>query len=298
LNLCGVLWRGAVNGKSNHPETGCFTAYFGINNSHNARQASSTSYNFNSNCKYVTMPIEAAATRTPQINRRAGPNIQLNVSANLDPAVQAFCEDSQHPVLLRELATQGDVRRYRKGSIIINEGDFGDTLFIILNGQVKSYSVDLNDKEITFGVFGAGEYIGEMALDGAPRSSSVITLQATACAVITRARLLAYIAQRPEFALEMLAKVIRRLRATTQNARNLAFIDVYGRLTQCLHGLAKPQVDGTQRVEERITHAEIASRAGCSREMVSRILKDLETGGYLRMDARRIVLLKKLPLRW
>ena len=65
------------------------------------------------------------------------------------------------------------------------------------------------------------------------------------------------------------------LRLTTTSARNLAFIDVYGRLTSVLLALAKPQEDGTLRLEERITHHEIASRAGCSREMVSRILKDL-----------------------
>ena len=216
----------------------------------------------------------------------------------LDPALQAFVSDERQPRLLRELASQGDVRRYRKSSILIQEGDVGDTMFIILGGQVKTYSVDANDKEITFGVFGPGEYFGEMALDGGPRSANVVTLQATTCAVVSRARLLAFIAMRPEFALELLAKVIRRLRLTTTNARNLAFIDVYGRLTQCLHELAKPQSDGTQRIEERITHQEIASRAGCSREMVSRILKDLENGGYLRVDQRRIVLVKKLPLRW
>lgn len=215
-----------------------------------------------------------------------------------DPLLKAFCSDARHPALLRELAAQGELRRYRKGTIVIAEGDVGDTLFIILAGQVKAYSVDHNDREITYGVFGAGEYTGEMALDGAPRSANVITMEATTCAVITRARLLAFIALQPEFALELLAKVIRRLRATTLNARNLAFIDVYGRLTQCLHELAKPQPDGTHRIEERLTHQEIASRVGCSREMVSRITKDLETGGYLRLDARRIVLLKKLPLRW
>ncbi len=221
-----------------------------------------------------------------------------SATASLDPLASAFAEDESHPVLLRELAALGDVRRYRKGSILIQEGDVGDMLFIILSGQVKTYSVDTNDKEITYGVFGPGEYFGEMALDGGPRSASVVTQQATTCAVVTRARLLAFIAMRPEFALELLAKVIRRLRVTTLNARNLAFIDVYGRLTQCLHALATPQADGTQRIEERITHQEIASRAGCSREMVSRILKDLENGGYLRVDARRIVLVKKLPLRW
>ncbi len=215
-----------------------------------------------------------------------------------DPSIQAFCTDERHPVLLRELAAQGDLRRYRKGTIILAEGDAGDTVFIILAGQVKAYSLDERDKQITYGVFGEGEYFGEMSLDGLARSSSVISVQATTCAVITRARLLAFIAMRPEFALELLAKVIRRLRATTQNAKNLAFIDVYGRITNCLYGMATPLPDGTQRIEERLTHEEIASRVGCSREMVSRIMKDLERGGYLRKQAQRIELVKKLPLRW
>ena len=153
-------------------------------------------------------------------------------------------------------------------------------------------------ERVTFGVFSEGEYFGEMALDGEARSADVITLQSTTCAVITRARLLAFIALRPEFALQLLAKVIRRLRATTLNTKNLAFIDVYGRLTQYLYSLARPHDDGSQRIEDRLTHAELASRVGCSREMVSRILKDLETGGYLQVAERRIVLLKKLPLRW
>ena len=216
----------------------------------------------------------------------------------LDLAAQTFTTDERHPALLRELAAQGDVRRYRKGTIILAEGDAGDTVFIILAGQVKSYSLDDRDKQITYGVFGQGEYFGEMSLDGETRSSSIIAVQASTCAVITRARLLAFIAMRPEFALALLAKVIRRLRATTLNAKNLAFIDVYGRITNCLYALATPLPGGTQRIEERLTHEEIASRVGCSREMVSRILKDLERGGYLRKQDQRIELMRKLPLRW
>lgn len=215
-----------------------------------------------------------------------------------DPAAQAFCADERFPPLLRELAAQGDVRRYRKGTIILAEGDAGDTVFIILAGQVKSYSLDDRDKQITYGVFGQGEYFGEMSLDGGTRSSCIAAVQATSCSVVTRARLLAFIAMRPEFALEILAKVIRRLRATTLNAKNLAFIDVYGRITNCLYSLATPLPDGTQRIQERLTHEEIASRVGCSREMVSRIMKDLERGGYLRKQDQRIELMKKLPLRW
>lgn len=209
-----------------------------------------------------------------------------------------FTADTSITAGVRALAAHGAVRRYRKGSILIHEGDTGDTVFILLSGRVKVYCTDANDKEITFGLFGPGEYFGEMALDGGPRSASVITQQACVCAVVSRASLLAFITQRPEFALELLAKVIQRLRMATRDARSLAFIDVYGRLTQCLQDLAVPQADGTRRIPDRITHQEIASRVGCSREMVSRILKDLQSGAYLRMDERRIVLVAKLPQRW
>jgi CRP/FNR family cyclic AMP-dependent transcriptional regulator len=217
---------------------------------------------------------------------------------DLADIARSFATDEQHPALLRELAAQGELRRYRKGTILIHEADVGDTLFIVLVGQVKVFCTDAKDKEITFGVLGAGEYFGEMALDGGPRSASVITQQPSVCALITRTTLLAFIARRPEFALELLSTVIRRVRLATTSARNLAFVDVYGRLTECLQGLATPQTDGTLRIEERITHQEIASRVGCSREMVSRILKDLENGAYLHIQDRRIVLAKKLPQRW
>lgn len=216
----------------------------------------------------------------------------------LTTLTQRFCDDPTHPPLAREMVSMGEVRRYRKGTILIHEADAGDTLFVVVDGRVKVYCTDDNDKEITFGVIGPGDYFGEMALDGGPRAASVVTLESSVCALLTRNTLLSFIARRPEFALDLLSKVIRRARMATNSARNLAFVDVYGRLSQCLQGLATPQEDGTQRITERLTHQEIASRTGCSREMVSRILKDLENGGYVRMENRRIVLMQTLPARW
>jgi len=209
-----------------------------------------------------------------------------------------FATGADVPASVRLLARRGDLRRYRKGSILIHEADTGDTMFILLSGQVKVYCTDSNDREITFGVFGPGEYFGEMALDGGPRSASVITLQPCSCSVVTRAELLAFIVQRPEFFFELLSRVIQRLRLATRDARSLAFTDVYGRLAQCLHDMSTAQPDGSRRIAERITHQELASRVGCSREMVSRILKDLEHGGYVRVVDRRISLVRPLPKRW
>jgi len=199
---------------------------------------------------------------------------------------------------LLALVALGETRRYRKGTLLIQEGDFGDTIFIILSGRMRVFSSGDNDREITYGVYGSGEYIGEMSLDGGPRSASVITVEACTCAVVSRRTLERFIAERPEFAFELLGKVIRRVRVATLNARQLALNDVYGRLKLLLVSLAVLQADGTQRVAERLTHQEMANRLGCSREMVIRLMKDLERGGYVAVQDSRIVLLKALPQRW
>jgi CRP/FNR family cyclic AMP-dependent transcriptional regulator len=199
---------------------------------------------------------------------------------------------------LLQLAERGQQRRYRKGVVIISEGDTSNSLFVILSGRVKAYSVDDRDREITYGISGAGDTVGEMSLDGGPRSANVITLEPTVCAVVTREALLEHIKVHPEFALELLEKVIARARMATRNARNMALLDVYGRVVQLLESLAEEQPDGTRVVAERLTHAEIANRVGCSREMVSRLLKDLKKGSYLSAEDRGWRLAKVLPPHW
>jgi CRP/FNR family cyclic AMP-dependent transcriptional regulator len=199
---------------------------------------------------------------------------------------------------LRALAEHGELRRYRKGTLLIEEGDRGDSLYLVVSGRVRAYSLGSNDREITFGVYGPGEYVGEMSLDGGPRSASVITIEPTTCAVITRHTLRSHICDYPDFALELIARVIRRARLATNNARSMALLDVYGRVTALLEELAVPRPDGTRVIEERLTHAAIASRVGCSREMVSRLMKDLEIGGHLVTEGQQLVLRSRLPPRW
>ena len=98
---------------------------------------------------------------------------------------------------LRLLAERAELRRYRKGMLLIEEGDRGDTLYIILVGSLRAFAIGERDREITYGVYGPGEYIGEMSLDGGPRSASVIALEPSVCAVVTQTTLLAFIAERP-----------------------------------------------------------------------------------------------------
>jgi CRP/FNR family cyclic AMP-dependent transcriptional regulator len=202
---------------------------------------------------------------------------------------------------LRALAERGVVRRYRRGTIVIDEGDTGDTLFVVLTGRLRVFSSGgdgARDREVTFNVHGPGECVGEMSLDGGPRSASVITVEPSTCSVITRATLREQIARDPDLALLLISRVIRRARLATESARGMATLDVYGRLVRRLEALAVDDGTGRRRVPERTTHAMLASEIGCSREMVSRLLKDLTGGGYVGVEDRRLVLLRALPRSW
>ena len=200
---------------------------------------------------------------------------------------------------LCELAARGVSHHYKTGRLLIEEGDAGDTLYIVLKGRLRVFSAHAdNGREITYGTYGPGEYVGEMSLDGAPRSASVETLAPTTCAVVARSTLQAFIAERPDFAFELLAKVIRRARAATLTARQLALNDAYGNLKAWLEAEAVQQADGTRWIAERPTHRELAHRIGRSREMVSRLLKDLETGGYVGVEGAGLRLARDLPARW
>lgn len=200
---------------------------------------------------------------------------------------------------VRALAQRGELCRFAKGAVLIQEGAVGDTIYIVLDGKVRSYGSHMaNEREITYGTYGPGEYVGEMGLDGLPRSASVMALEPTVCSMVTRRTLEAHLSEQPAFAFELLAKVIRRARAATLSAKGMALNDVYGRLKHLLETTAVAQPDGTRRLAERVTHLELANRVGCSREMITRQLNDLQQGGYVSAGRGELVLLKALPPRW
>lgn len=204
---------------------------------------------------------------------------------------------------LRSLAIRGVVCTHPKKAILINEGEEGDSLWVLLKGSVKAFAVDENGREIIYGKIEAGDYFGEMSLDGGPRSASVMTLEPCTCAVLTRAAVSEHLAVEPEFAINLLVQVIRRARAATEAARSMALLGVFSRVAAALEAEVEALRDQPERatfpiVLEPITHQDIASRVGASREMISRLLKDLEKGGYIEMGTKRITLLKVLPSRW
>jgi len=203
------------------------------------------------------------------------------------------------PPTLQPLAARGQLKRFRKGMVIIHEGTSGDEVYFLLEGRVRAFSTDAGGREISFAIDSVGEYFGEMALDGGPRSASVEALETTVCAVVTRQTVWEHVGSDAAFARSLIERLIGRARWTTERARELALYDVYGRLRRLLEGLAGPAAeDGSRAIVERLTHQAIASRLGSSREMVSRLLKDLERGGYVRTARASVTLLKALPEGW
>ena len=202
------------------------------------------------------------------------------------------------PEPLRALARRGERLRFPKGAQLIREGEHGSSLFIVLAGRVRAFGSGDNGREITYGVYGPGEYLGEMSLDGGLRSASVETLEPTECAMVSREALERHIAEHPAVALDLLARVIARARAATISAKQLAVHDVYGRLRLLFEKLSVPRGDGTWLIAPRMTQQAMADRLGCSREMVSRLLRDLRQGGLVESTPAGWVIHKKLPEHW
>jgi CRP/FNR family cyclic AMP-dependent transcriptional regulator len=199
--------------------------------------------------------------------------------------------------VLQVVVARGMVRQYPANAVLVNEDDLGDSLYVILRGRVKAYGVGDDGREVVYGTQGPGEYFGEMTLDGGPRSASVVTLEPTQCAVVPGPALRELLATHPPFAMHLVRKLIRLARASTEQVKSLALEDVYTRVARLLRRLAREE-DGVPVVPEKLTQQDIADRVGASREMVSRVFKQLADGGYTGLRGGRIALLKKLPARW
>lgn len=196
--------------------------------------------------------------------------------------------------LLRDLAERGRVTSFGKGDVLIREGDRGDTMLVILSGRVKIFSSNSDGKEVIYNIYGVGETIGEMALDHGTRSASVLAMEETTCSIINHDELRRYIAANPDFAMQLIAKLISRTRVAVESLRQMALMDVHGRLIKLLTSLT-PDHKGVGNVTERLSQQELADRVGASRDMVSRILHNLEEEGYVEIRSRQIEVLRPLP---
>jgi len=198
---------------------------------------------------------------------------------------------------LGELSAQGVIKTYPKNSVIVSEGDETDSLYIIIGGRVKFYVSDEDGKEVVLGTQGHGEYFGEIALDGGPRSASVMTLEPSRFAVIPKDKVRGFLRTHPDFAIDIIEKLSGRTRALTENVKSLALMDVYGRVARLLLELAVDE-DGQLVIDEKLTQQDIAGRGGASRVMISKISKAPSADGYTSADQKRITINKAPPRHW
>lgn len=190
------------------------------------------------------------------------------------------------------------IKTYPKNTVIISEGDTSDSLYGVLSGKVKVYLSDDEGKEIIINMLGAGDYFGELALiDEAPRSASVMTTEECKLAVLSKSAFESVMESHPQIAIRVISGLVKRLRNLTENVKSLALMDVYGRVARTLLELAEDQ-DGRKVILQKLTQRDIASMVGASREMVSRILKDLTIGGYITIQNKTITINEKLPPGW
>ena len=203
--------------------------------------------------------------------------------------------------LLAEIAAGSAVRRFPAHAVLITEGDGADTLFVIVSGRVKVYAANDAGREVILNSHGPGEVVGELALDGGPRSASVMTTEPTTCAVVAGARLREFIVDHPDFALYLIHHLIARVRGLTGSVKSLALDDVYVRVVGLLQRLAPPPGDdpaAPRVLPGKLTQQDIGDYVGASREMVSRVFKELTRGGYVAVEGGRISLLKTPPSAW
>lgn len=212
--------------------------------------------------------------------------------------MQRSTENPLPTELLAQVAAQGKLQLFSAGALLVREGTPGDCLFILTSGSLKVFTSGPNDREFVFNVLGPGELLGEMVLDGGPRTASVQALTDSECVVIERCNLASFLEVHPRVAEHLLLTLIGRLRRASLQIHQLVLNDVYERTVLVLR--AEALVERNRRyLPAWLTQKEIAARVGATREMVGKILRDLQRGGFLvRDDRRRMLIKKEFPKRW
>jgi CRP/FNR family cyclic AMP-dependent transcriptional regulator len=201
--------------------------------------------------------------------------------------------------VLGQLAASAVRKSFPKNTVIIHEGDDAGPLFIVLSGRVRAYLGNEAGKEVTLSLQGPSSCFGELSLlDDQPRSASVMTMEPTICALISKPSFIAWLNGHPATAgLGLMRGLTRRIRQLTENVRGLALTDVYGRLVKLLLDMAVEE-NGEWVIHSRLSQQELANLVGCSREMISKLMKDLANGGYLSTEGKDLRIHRPFPPAW
>ncbi len=207
------------------------------------------------------------------------------------PLFSSFPEDQ-----LRMLAAVVTRRTATRSTTVMAGGDATDSLYIVLSGRLKVMMSDAEGKEVILSILGPGEFFGEMGLiDDSPRSASVVAIESCELLSIAKRDFKKCLAENFEMAMAVMRSLVRRLREADRKIGSLALLDVYGRVARLLLDMSET-VDGEKVVTKRLPKQDIAKMIGASREMVSRVMKDLQMGGYIEVRGSNIVLRDSIVL--
>ena len=185
---------------------------------------------------------------------------------------------------LDKLSKVAGRKRVARGAFIVRAGDSTDSLYILLSGRAKVTNFDEEGREIILAWLGPGEFFGEMGLvDGSPRSASVMAVEPCELLNISSDAFTRCMQDNFEVAQKLMQILVRRLREADRKIESLALLDVYGRVARLLLELSVDE-NGKKVVKKKMSKQDMARMIGASREMVSKVMRDLEVGGYIVCD--------------
>jgi CRP-like cAMP-binding protein len=202
---------------------------------------------------------------------------------------------------LEELARNVTERSYRKGHIIVNQGDPGDSLFVVSGGLIKVFVTSETGDEMVLVTLRPPDVFGEVAvLDEGPRSASAQALEPSTVLILARSKLLELIHNRPELTEVLLRSLGGLVRRLTEQAADLVFLDLHGRVAKLLLNLAEERgvgEEGQVVLDLHMTQSDVAGMVGGSRQSVNQILHHFQRRGFVELDGRAIVMKDLAALR-
>lgn len=174
-------------------------------------------------------------------------------------------------------------RRFKRGEAVVEQGKKSNALFILLNGRARVMTTDGRGREVILATLRPGDHIGEMSLiDNEPHSATVRAEVQTDVLMLGRNEFARCLPENTSMAYAIMHGLVQRLRHADRKIESLALMDVYGRVARALLEFAVDDGQGgTPVIREKISRQDIAKMVGASREMVSRVMKDLEERGYI-----------------
>ena len=168
-------------------------------------------------------------------------------------------------------------RRFKRGEALVEQGQKSNALFILLTGRARVMTSDSRGREVILATLAQGDYLGEMSIiDNEPHSATVRAEVQTDVLMLGRAEFARCLTENASMSLVVMRGLVKRLRHADRKIESLALLDVYGRVAHALLDFAVPDAQGQLLIKDKISRQDLAKMVGASREMVSRVMKDLE----------------------